>query len=62
MALEDTKQLKLTSNHQYANELLAAGWTLISVQDFTVEGDQMSRYILGWQKDGEPVHVEQTQW
>ncbi|NNA92841.1 hypothetical protein [Pseudomonas gessardii] len=62
MAIEDTKKLKVTTTLHYANALLDAGWTLIGSQDLVIEGDALTRYTLGWQKDGEPAHVDQTQW
>ncbi|WEX14450.1 hypothetical protein P2T68_28150 [Pseudomonas sp. G11] len=63
MAIEDTKELKVTSSLQQANAYIAKGWTLIGTFDYMIEDSSMSRYTLAWQKAGEPADVPwQSGW
>ncbi len=57
MPIEDTKRLVNTDSLPEANAHLDAGWTLLSIDEIKIGDSSITKYTLGWQKDGAPVKV-----
>lgn len=58
MNLEETRLAAEVGSVRELNLYLQSGWTLIQTYVKHASDSQQARFVLGWQKDGEPVRPE----
>ncbi len=58
MSIEETKVTAEAGSSRELNKYLNEGWTLILSYVRHSSDSQQPRFVVGWQKDGEPVYPE----
>jgi hypothetical protein len=58
MAIEDTRFTVEVGSIRELNLYLMSGWVLIQTYVTQTNGSQSARFILAWQKKGEPAKPE----
>ncbi len=58
MSIEETKVTAEVGSSRELNKYLDEGWTLILSYVRHASDNQQPRFVVGWQKDDEPVYPE----
>lgn len=58
MSIEKTKITAEAGSSRELNKYLKEGWTLILSYVRHASDNQQARFVVGWQKDDEPVYPE----
>ncbi len=58
MSIEETKVTAEVGSSRELNKYLGEGWTLILSYVRYSSDSQQPRFVVGWQKDDEPVYPE----
>jgi hypothetical protein len=58
MGIEETKVTAEVGSSRELNKYLDEGWTLILSYVRNSSDSQQPRFVVGWQKDSEPVYPE----
>jgi hypothetical protein len=58
MGIEETKVTAEVGSSRELNKYLGEGWTLILSYVRHASDNQQPRFVVGWQKDDEPVYPE----
>ncbi len=58
MSVEETKVTAEVGLSRELNKYLGEGWTLILSYVRYSSDSQQPRFVIGWQKDGEPIYPE----
>ena len=58
MSIEETKITAEVGSSRELNKYLSEGWTLILSYVRHASDNQQPRFVIGWQKDDEPVYPE----
>ena len=58
MGIEETKVTTEVGSSRELNKYLGEGWTLILSYVRHASDNQQPRFVIGWQKDDEPVYPE----
>ncbi|MDQ3712828.1 MAG: hypothetical protein M3388_11520 [Acidobacteriota bacterium] len=58
MSVEETKVTAEVGSSRELNKYLGEGWTLILSYVRYSSDNQQPRFVIGWQKDGEPIYPE----
>ncbi len=58
MSVEETKVTAEVGLSRELNKYLGEGWTLILSYVRYSSDNQQPRFVIGWQKDGEPIYPE----
>lgn len=58
MSIEETRLTAEVSSIRELNLYLVSGWTLILSYVKHLNDSQQPRFVIGWQKDGEPTAPE----
>ncbi|MDQ3061443.1 MAG: hypothetical protein M3R14_01055 [Acidobacteriota bacterium] len=58
MGIEETKVTAEVGSSRELNKYLSEGWTLILSYVRHASDNQQPRFVIGWQKDDEPVYPE----
>jgi len=58
MGIEETKVTAEIGSSRELNKYLGEGWTLILSYVRHASDNQQPRFVVGWQKDDEPVYPE----
>ena len=58
MSIEETKVTAEVGSSRELNKYLGEGWTLILSYVRNSSDSQQPRFVVGWQRDDEPVYPE----